>query len=103
MTTPRPWQAVQGLEKENRPWLSSTTPRPLHTRHGRGDVPGFVERRMLVRPGITGLWQVSGRSDLSETDRIRLDLFYVSNWSMVQDLLIVGKTVKAVLASDGAY
>ncbi len=52
---------------------------------------------------MTGLWQVSGRSDLSEADRIRLDLFYVANWSMVQDLLIVVKTVRAVLASDGAY
>ncbi|MBH0122987.1 sugar transferase [Rhodococcus sp. CX] len=82
--------------------MSMVGPRPLTPGEG-GDVPGFVERRMLVRPGITGLWQVSGRSDLSETDRIRLDLFYVSNWSMVQDLLIVGKTVKAVLASDGAY
>lgn len=73
--------------------MSMVGPRPLTQGEGDG-VPGFVERRMLVRPDITGLWQVSGRSDLSESDRIRLDLFYVSNWSMVQDLLTVGKTVQ---------
>jgi lipopolysaccharide/colanic/teichoic acid biosynthesis glycosyltransferase len=45
-----------------------------------------VKRRLLVRPGITGLWQVSGRSDLSWEDSVRLDLFYVENWSMMADL-----------------
>ncbi|WP_037224035.1 sugar transferase, partial [Rhodococcus sp. R1101] len=59
--------------------------------------------RLLVRPGVTGLWQVSGRSDLSWDESVRLDLSYVENWSMVSDVLIIGKTVKAVLASDGAY
>ncbi|MGF0281296.1 sugar transferase, partial [Rhodococcus sp. IEGM1339] len=53
--------------------------------------------------GVTGLWQVSGRSDLSWDESVRLDLSYVENWSMVSDVLIIGKTVKAVLASDGAY
>ncbi|WP_264016594.1 sugar transferase [Mycolicibacterium confluentis] len=62
-----------------------------------------VLRRLLVKPGITGLWQVSGRSDLSWTDAVRLDLSYVDNWSMVGDLLIVVKTLKAVLARSGAY
>ncbi|MGV5049593.1 sugar transferase [Rhodococcus pyridinivorans] len=82
--------------------MSLVGPRPLAVGEGE-KIPGFVPRRILVRPGMTGLWQVSGRSDLSEADRIRLDLFYVANWSMVQDLLIVVKTVRAVLASDGAY
>lgn len=63
----------------------------------------YAKRRLLVRPGITGLWQVSGRSDLSWEDSVRLDLFYVENWSMVADLLIAVKTVKAVLGHNGAY
>jgi exopolysaccharide biosynthesis polyprenyl glycosylphosphotransferase len=62
-----------------------------------------VSRRLLVKPGITGLWQVSGRSDLSWDESVRLDLSYVDNWSMVGDLLIVAKTVVAVLGREGAY
>jgi exopolysaccharide biosynthesis polyprenyl glycosylphosphotransferase len=62
-----------------------------------------VRRRLLVRPGITGLWQVSGRSDLSWDDSVRLDLYYVENWSMMADLLISVKTAKAVFRHSGAY
>ena len=62
-----------------------------------------VRRRLLVRPGITGLWQVSGRSDLSWEDSMRLDLFYVENWSMLGDLVIVAKTARAILRGSGAY
>jgi exopolysaccharide biosynthesis polyprenyl glycosylphosphotransferase len=62
-----------------------------------------VRRRLLVRPGITGLWQISGRSDLSWDDFVRLDLSYVENWSMVNDLLIALKTIRVVLSSAGAY
>ena len=60
-------------------------------------------RRLLVRPGMTGLWQVSGRSELSWNEAVRLDLYYVDNWSMVTDLVIMAKTMRAVLASSGAY
>lgn len=60
-------------------------------------------RRMLVKPGITGLWQVSGRSDLSWDESVRLDLRYVDNWSMTLDLLILWKTVRAVIYGAGAY
>lgn len=63
----------------------------------------YSKRRLLVRPGITGLWQVSGRSDLSWEDSVRLDLFYVENWSMISDLLIAVKTLRAVLGHNGAY
>ena len=63
----------------------------------------YARRRLLVRPGITGLWQVSGRSDLSWEDSVRLDLYYVENWSMMADLLIALRTAKAVLSHDGAY
>ncbi|WP_408610079.1 sugar transferase [Gordonia insulae] len=64
---------------------------------------GRVARRMLVKPGMTGLWQVSGRSDLSWEESVRLDLSYVENWSIMQDALILWKTVRAVVAKDGAY
>jgi exopolysaccharide biosynthesis polyprenyl glycosylphosphotransferase len=63
----------------------------------------YVKRRLLVRPGITGLWQVSGRSDLSWEDSVRLDLFYVENWSMIADLQIAVKTLRAMIAHSGAY
>jgi exopolysaccharide biosynthesis polyprenyl glycosylphosphotransferase len=59
-------------------------------------------RRLLVKPGITGLWQVSGRSDLSWEDTIRLDLYYAENWSLLDDVVIMLWTVKTVLQSQGA-
>lgn len=62
-----------------------------------------VRRRLDVRPGITGLWQVSGRSDLSWEDTVRLDLYYVDNWSVLQDITILAKTFSAVFTSSGAY
>ncbi|MEV4687263.1 sugar transferase [Microbacterium sp. LWH3-1.2] len=64
---------------------------------------GPVSRRLLTRPGITGLWQVNGRSNLSWEDSVRLDLYYVENWSITGDIVVLAKTVKAVLHSDGAY
>lgn len=76
----------------------------------RPQVPKEVEnydhharRRLLVRPGITGLWQVNGRADLSWEDSVRLDLFYVENWSTTADLLISLKTLKAIVQHTGAY
>jgi exopolysaccharide biosynthesis polyprenyl glycosylphosphotransferase len=62
-----------------------------------------VSRRLLVKPGLTGLWQISGRSDLPWEEAVRLDLRYVENWSLAMDLLILVKTVRAVLSSSGAY
>ena len=62
-----------------------------------------VARRLHVRPGMTGLWQVSGRSDLSWEETVRLDLYYVDNWSLLQDLNILAKTAGAVLRPNGAY
>ncbi|BBZ75201.1 polyprenyl glycosylphosphotransferase [Mycolicibacterium anyangense] len=62
-----------------------------------------VRRRLLVRPGITGLWQVSGRSDLPWDVSVRLDISYVENWSLMADLMIVVKTVRAMLRGTGAY
>jgi exopolysaccharide biosynthesis polyprenyl glycosylphosphotransferase len=62
-----------------------------------------VSRRLLVRPGLTGLWQISGRSDLSWEESVRLDLRYVENWSLAMDALILAKTLRAVLSRSGAY
>ncbi|SDP69430.1 Undecaprenyl-phosphate galactose phosphotransferase, WbaP/exopolysaccharide biosynthesis polyprenyl glycosylphosphotransferase [Klenkia soli] len=65
---------------------------------------GFdMHRRFLVKPGITGLWQISGRSDLSWDDSVRIDVRYVENWSLTFDFMILWKTVGAVLRGSGAY
>jgi exopolysaccharide biosynthesis polyprenyl glycosylphosphotransferase len=60
-------------------------------------------RRLVVKPGLTGLWQVSGRSDLSWAESVRLDVRYVENWSLRMDLAILLRTAKAVLGHRGAY
>ena len=62
-----------------------------------------VSRRLLVKPGLTGLWQISGRSDLPWEEAVRLDLRYVENWSLALDLLILWKTAAAVFRAQGAY
>lgn len=62
-----------------------------------------VHRRLMVRPGLTGLWQVSGRSLLSWDDTVRLDLYYVENWSVAGDIAILLKTFRAVVARQGAF
>ena len=82
--------------------MSLVGPRPLVPGEG-AEVGHFLERRMLVRPGITGLWQVSGRSDVTPEERIRLDFYYVENWSVAGDLLIIGRTLRTVLGRHGAY
>lgn len=82
--------------------MSTVGPRPLVPGEGNS-VEYFVERRALVKPGMTGLWQISGRSDISAEERIRLDHSYIDNWSFVQDALIVVRTVRAVLQRQGAY
>jgi exopolysaccharide biosynthesis polyprenyl glycosylphosphotransferase len=64
---------------------------------------GDVNRRLVVKPGLTGLWQVSGRSDLSWEESVRIDLRYVENWSLALDAMILWRTVFAVLRSQGAY
>jgi len=58
---------------------------------------------LTVRPGITGLWQVSGRSDISYAERVRLDMYYIRNWSIWQDIQLLLQTLPAVLKGKGAY
>lgn len=62
-----------------------------------------VHRRLVVKPGLTGLWQVNGRSDLSWDESVRLDLRYVENWSFALDLQILWKTISAIAWGSGAY
>jgi exopolysaccharide biosynthesis polyprenyl glycosylphosphotransferase len=64
---------------------------------------GHMRRRLVVKPGLTGLWQVSGRSDLSREEAERLDLHYVENWSLALDLQVLWKTGSAVIRGAGAY
>lgn len=81
--------------------MSLVGPRPLPA--DDGDYLGDVRRRLLVRPGMTGLWQVSGRSELSWDEAVRLDLYYVDNWSLTYDLSILWRTIWVVLKRKGAY
>jgi exopolysaccharide biosynthesis polyprenyl glycosylphosphotransferase len=82
--------------------MSLVGPRPLVVGEAES-VEHFLARRALVKPGMTGMWQISGRSDLTDEERVRLDHFYVDNWSVTQDLMIIWRTVRAVLKGDGAY
>jgi lipopolysaccharide/colanic/teichoic acid biosynthesis glycosyltransferase len=65
--------------------------------------PEDMRRRLVVVPGMTGLWQVSGRADLPWEEAVRLDLRYVENWSLSLDLVILLRTLSAVIRSSGAY
>lgn len=62
-----------------------------------------VHRRLFIKPGLTGPWQISGRSDLSWDASVRLDLYYVENWSITSDLIILWRTVKVLIRPVGAY
>jgi lipopolysaccharide/colanic/teichoic acid biosynthesis glycosyltransferase len=62
-----------------------------------------VDRRLLIKPGLTGLWQISGRSNLTWDEAVKIDLYYVENWSITNDFLILIRTFKAVLTRNGAY
>lgn len=82
--------------------MSVVGPRPALPREVAVYSP-TSQRRLLVKPGITGLWQVSGRSDLSPEESVRIDLGYVANWSLIGDVAIVLKTVVTAIKGSGAY
>ena len=93
---PQLWNVVKGE-------MSLVGPRPGMPDEVARHHDELVRRRMLVKPGITGLWQVSGRSNLSWEECVRLDLHYVDNWSLLLDVRILLRTVAAVIRGDGAY
>jgi len=92
---PQFWTVLNGS-------MSIVGPRPQVAREVAEYTPA-LHRRLLVKPGITGLWQVNGRSSLSLEESVRLDLHYVENWSLTSDIAIIAKTVKVVLHPQGAY
>jgi lipopolysaccharide/colanic/teichoic acid biosynthesis glycosyltransferase len=92
---PQLWNVVRGD-------MSLVGPRPLPV-HEDERVAGHYEIRRHVRPGMTGPWQVSGRSDIPFHDMLRLDYSYVLNWSLSADLKLMVQTVDAVLRGRGAY
>jgi lipopolysaccharide/colanic/teichoic acid biosynthesis glycosyltransferase len=82
--------------------MSLVGPRPALPAEA-AEYADHVRRRLVVKPGLTGLWQVSGRSDLSWEESVRLDLRYVENWSFALDLQIMWKTISALVGRAGAY
>ena len=106
----RPGRVIRRFSLDEMPQFLNVLRGEMSLVGPRTPLPGEVERysddvrrRLAVRPGMTGLWQVSGRSDLSWEDSVRLDLYYVDNWSIVQDLAILARTMLAVVSSRGAY
>jgi exopolysaccharide biosynthesis polyprenyl glycosylphosphotransferase len=91
---PQLWNVLRGQ-------MSIVGPRPLPTQMQQ--YGSEAQRRLLVKPGMSGLWQVSGRSELSWEEAIRLDLYYVENWSPALDAQILWRTVGAVVRGRGAY
>lgn len=92
---PQFWTVLRG-------GMSIVGPRPQVEREVAEYTPA-AHRRLLIKPGITGLWQVSGRSELSIEESIRIDLRYVENWSLTGDIAIILRTIKVVLFPSGAY
>ncbi len=92
---PQLWNVLRGE-------MSLIGPRPIVDAEivRYGDSIGLLGR---VKPGLSGLWQVSGRSNTSYTDRVRLDMYYIRNWSVWLDLFILAKTCAVVLRRQGAY
>jgi lipopolysaccharide/colanic/teichoic acid biosynthesis glycosyltransferase len=82
--------------------MSVVGPRPPLRREVES-YDGDIRRKLLVKPGVTGLWQISGRSNLTWDKAVRLDLSYVDNWSMLTDVGIILKTLTVVARGDGAY
>jgi exopolysaccharide biosynthesis polyprenyl glycosylphosphotransferase len=92
---PQLWNVLRGQMSI----VGPRPPLPSEVQHYGSD----AQRRLLVKPGMSGLWQVSGRSELSWEESIRLDLYYVENWSPALDAQIIWRTVGAVVRGRGAY
>ncbi len=82
--------------------MSLVGPRPPLPEETR-EYKGSVHRRLYIKPGLTGMWQINGRSDLSWDDSVRLDLYYVENWSLIGDVVIMWRTLRVLIHPVGAY
>jgi exopolysaccharide biosynthesis polyprenyl glycosylphosphotransferase len=82
--------------------MSLVGPRPPLRREVQG-YESHVHRRLFIKPGLTGMWQVNGRSDLSWDESVRLDLYYVENWSLTGDVMIMWRTFRVLTRPVGAY
>jgi len=91
---PQLWNVLKGE-------MSLVGPRPA-LRHETEAWDPLLTQRLRVKPGLTGMWQVNGRSESSFEDYTRLDLYYVDNWSLLTDIAILAKTVPVVMTSRGA-
>lgn len=108
---------VTRLGRHLRRWSADELPQLINVLTGRMSLVGprpplpeelrryerDVRRRLLVTPGMTGLWQISGRSDLGWAEGVELDLYYVENWSFTLDLIVLWKTARVVGSGRGAY
>jgi exopolysaccharide biosynthesis polyprenyl glycosylphosphotransferase len=92
---PQLWNVLRGE-------MSLVGPRPLPLRD-YAQLESWHRKRYLVLPGVTGLWQISGRSNLGFDDLVRLDFYYLENWSIWLDISILAKTIPAVIRGQGAY
>ncbi len=108
VTKPGTWMRRYSLDELPQLWnvlrgeMSLVGPRPaLPSEVEQYD--DWIRNRLMVKPGITGLWQVSGRAETSFTDYVRYDLFYIQNWSLGLDLWILWRTLRAVFSAEGAH
>jgi lipopolysaccharide/colanic/teichoic acid biosynthesis glycosyltransferase len=83
--------------------MSLVGPRPFPDYHLEQFSPSFLELRQRVRPGITGVWQITIRSDGGPEDQEAFDTYYIRNWSVWFDLYVLGRTIAAVASGRGAY
>jgi lipopolysaccharide/colanic/teichoic acid biosynthesis glycosyltransferase len=92
---PQLWNVLKGE-------MSLVGPRPFVVHESR-QITGWASRRLDITPGITGLWQVSGRNDLPFEEMVKLDYIYVTNWSLWWDIKILAQTIPVVASRRGAY
>ncbi|MEV7662432.1 sugar transferase [Paenarthrobacter sp. NPDC089316] len=108
VTTCGRWMRKYSLDELPQFWnvlvgnMSLVGPRPPLAREVHG-YERHTHRRLLIKPGITGLWQINGRSDLPWDEAVRLDLYYVENWSIAGDVMIMWRTFRAMIRPSGAY
>jgi lipopolysaccharide/colanic/teichoic acid biosynthesis glycosyltransferase len=108
VTTVGKWMRKYSLDELPQFWnvligdMSLVGPRPALAREV-DTYKAAVRRKLYIKPGLTGMWQVNGRSELNWKDSVRLDLYYVENWSLAGDLLILLRTARMLVFPNGAY